>query len=225
MTKIIKIELFAILLIAIGIVWEFIMPSQSKFPVSRIVTVPVAQATLTPNPKVNAQFMLDPTKVITPTTVPTQTASQISPDGTKELYLTTTSNPDGTKDYVLTSENADGSNKQTVYTASESASVISIPFDTWSPDDKYVFVIRTFDNQTNALAMREDGQPITTNQHYINITKLFSAQNTNFTYDQTTGWASDNLLIINTKAAAGTQGTSYWFDVTNESFTPLATKF
>ena len=74
--------------------------------------------------------MLDSTIKVTPTTVPAQTTSQISPDKTKQLYLTSTSNPDGTKSYVLTSENVDGSNVHTVYTASESASVISIPFNT-----------------------------------------------------------------------------------------------
>ena len=225
MTKIIKIELLAILLIAAGLGWEFFFQTQASSQVSRVISVPMAPQLHTPTQSANAQFALAPTLAVSPTPMATQTSSQISPDGTKQLYLTSTSNPDGTKNYVLRSENSDGSNAQIVYTASESASTLSIPFNTWSPDDRYVFVNQADGGQIHALAMKADGKPITGNQTYYDLTQLFANQNSGFTYDQTTGWASNNLLIINTKASDGSQGTSYWFDVTTASLTPLATKF
>ncbi|HVZ58906.1 MAG TPA: hypothetical protein VG935_04110, partial [Patescibacteria group bacterium] len=58
-----------------------------------------------------------------------------------------------------------------------------------------------------------------------NLEGIFAESKAASTYQVTTGWAADNLLIINTKNADGSQGPSYWLGVPDLSLTVLSTKF
>lgn len=151
------------------------------------------------------------------------TASQISPDGTKMLIMKTTHNANGTLTYVFTTTDESGANSQQIYkTIVKGSENMSIPFNTWSPDNKYLFIQK---NGDNALVFKASGEPIVSDQTYFDVSDLFKAQAKKDILSRVTGWASPTLLIINTITEDNTKGSSYWFEVPTKAIIQLATQF
>lgn len=170
-------------------------------------------------------------KIITPAMVtPSEspvlgiaTASQISPDGTKNLIMKTTHNNNTTQTYEFKTSDISGSNEKQIYTATvNNNESMSIPFNAWSPDDKYVFIIK---DGNDALVFSASGGPIAIGQTYIDVTGVFGEKIQQYAYSQTTGWASPTLLIINTTKIDNTQGSSYWFEVPGKAVIQLSAQF
>lgn len=176
------------------------------------LTVPIVENNTTQN-------------IITPTVIPTisvETTSQISPDGTKKLSMKATNNPDGTHSYVFTTADGSGSNEQQIYsTKLNKPETMNIPFNTWSPDNQYVFIQKNGD----ALVFKATGEPITTDQTYLDVQDIFNQQNRKDTYKEVTGWASQTLLIVNTVNPDNTKGSSYWFEVPSKAIIQLSSQF
>lgn len=187
---------------------------------------------LTHNTKISTDFSL-PSMIVQspiPTTAPTptvQTFSQMSPDGNKKVIMTVTQKTDlDNKTYTFTTTDSQSTKQQEIYTTTlPNTESMSIPFNTWSPDDTYLFLQHTTKNGSEAFVFRGDGTPVTSTEKYLNATSLFAARNTNTIYKETTGWASETLLIINTVLSHGTQGPSYWFEVPSKAIIQLSTEF
>lgn len=166
-----------------------------------------------------------------PTPTPTQIiqkpfeVSQISPDGTKKLTMTVTINNNLAETYTFATSDIDGNNRQVIYTGTYTNETMSIPFNAWSPDDTYVFLLYTTPTQTQALVLRADGQPFTPEEPYFNAADIFTAKNTGETYHETTGWASDTLLIVNTTSQDGSKGPSYWLEIPDKAVIQLSSQF
>lgn len=167
----------------------------------------------------------NPISILNP--VPTtKTSSQISPDGTKILKMTTITNKDTTTTYSLIASNSDGQNQQSIYaTTLPSTESITIPFNTWSPDNKYVFIQHNILNGSEALVMDASGKPLVQGEQYFNAASLFTAKSTGNTYQEATGWASETLLIINTLQQDGSKGPSYWLEIPSKAIIQLSTQF
>lgn len=168
----------------------------------------------------------DTQKIIVPIAHPTlkiETASQTSPDGTKKLTMKKTYNSDGTSTFVFAVMDGSGENESNIYTTKiEASENFSIPFNTWSPDNKYVFIQK---NDTDAWVLKANGQPITTDQTYIAVEELFMAKVKNAVLKEVTGWASATLLIVNTTKEDNTKGPSYWFEVPSKAIIMLSSRF
>lgn len=163
----------------------------------------------------------------TPTFVPKiDTSSQVSPDGAKKLTLTTTTNKDETKTYAFTTAGVDNANQQSIYSITlPQAESMNIPFNTWSPDNAYVFLERSSSSGTSALVMKANGQPFADGQQSADVTVAFAAKSTGNAYKETTGWASETLLIVNTTKPDGSKGPSYWYEVPSKAIIQLSTEF
>lgn len=208
-----QIELDMVLLLvaaSVGIVFAMYYNNKSK--ISSSFSVPVMQdfqkqlATPAPAPKV-------------------ETSSQESPDGTKILTMTVTTK-DTSKTYAFTTSDAANTNQQSIYSITLSGKEsMSVPFNTWSPDNKYVFLIHNTTTGSEALVMKDNAQPFAEGEQYFNVTTLFTAKNTGNTYQETTGWASETLLIVNTTLQNGSKGSSYWFEVPSKAIIQLSTEF
>ena len=168
------------------------------------------------------QSFQSPTPAMTPNP---QITSQLSPDGKKLLTMTVTTNEDLSKSYVFATSDADGNNQKIIYSTMNTQYPISIPFNTWSPDDRYVFITETTSQGSEAIVLKADGEQITDTESSINLTKDFTAKITNSLYDETTGWASETLLLVNTKTPDGKKGLSYWFEVPSKAIISLSTQF
>jgi len=155
-----------------------------------------------------------------------QTFSQVSPDGTKKLTMTVTVNKDASKTYAFIASDAASANQQSIYEATLPATEnMGIPFNTWSPDNNYVFLQQNTASGSGSIVMKANGEPIAQGQQYFDVAALFNAQNTGNTYQETTGWASGTLLIINTKQPDGTKGPSYWLEIPSKAIIQLSTQF
>ena len=211
-----RLEFEAVIFILFGIVAGFLVLSYTKH-----TPIQLHSDAATP-----FHIAVAPTETPTPTPtyIPTtETASQISPDGTKKVVVTATKYRDNSHAYAISVDD-----EPSFYTATLSATEkLTIPFNTWSASNRYFFL----QEQTNAgpkvLVFQATGEPFSNGQQYLDLTGTFEARTAESgnTFDQATGWAEGNLIIINTKRDDGTQGTSYWYEVPSEGLIPLSTKF
>lgn len=164
-----------------------------------------------------------PSEVVAPKVTET---SQISPDGEKFVIMTATENSDGITAYQISTENADGTNKIQVYTQNlDSTRNMSVPYNTWSPDDKYFFVQENFGKDKRILVFQATGEPFSQEEPYLDAASIFKAKETGNIFDEATGWASETLIIINTVKKDGSKGYSYWFEVPSKAVIQLSTDF
>lgn len=148
--------------------------------------------------------------VVIPTFVQAESPqlTQISPDGKELLTLKKEPNKEVTT-YTFTTV------KGAFYSMTIPSNIlVSLPFNTWSPDDKYFFI-------------KQDSQfiVITPKGESINVNEKFVAKYPNLTLTDATGWASNNLLILNSNKADGSKNPSIWFEVTSGAFIQLSGRF
>ena len=134
-------------------------------------------------------------------------ASQISPDGKRTLTMKVTTSGDLTT-YSFT----DGDTVLFTKTVSKD-SQMSIPFNTWSPDDKNFFVKETHSGVTNYYAVPGEE----------NVADLFREKYPTATLQEITGWADRTLLVLNVNID-GKDG-SFWYDLASKSFIRLSNRF
>jgi hypothetical protein len=160
-----------------------------------------------------------PTVAFTPTGA---TTFQTSSDGTRKVIVTSITNKDGTTTYNVTTDN----NSHVIYSQTlPEGSSITIPYNTWSVNNTYFFIQENLGGQTKIMVFNGGGETFGNGQAFLDLTGVFAQDAPNATFAAATGWASDNLIIIQTTQANGNEGTSYWFGVPDESVTPLATQF
>lgn len=218
MTKrhLIEIDSVILFILAAGIGVAFAFYTGHKPQFTNKIYLPVMQYLQNP---------FTPPTITHPPIPQPQVTSQLSPDGTKQLTMMVTTNKDLSKTYTFATSDADGSNRQTIYTSTSITDSIGVPFNTWSPDNKYVFLERHTATGSEALIMKTNGQPITEGEKYFNVAALFTAKNTGNAYQETTGWASETLLIVNSTKQDGSRGPSYWFEVPSKAIIQLFTEF
>lgn len=147
------------------------------------------------------------------------TTSQLSSDGTHELTMKTKDNKDKTTTYLFTVVLKSDNTSQTIFNQTVSAeTTFSIPFNTFSPNNKYLFIKQTENGKDHYLVFNSSGKDFADNQTSIDITPLFEKQKPNLTLKNVTGWASETLIIVQTS------GPSFWFEMPNH-FIQLSTKF
>lgn len=164
----------------------------------------------------------------TPALPKPQIISQISSDGTKEVIMKKTYNKDNTQTYTFSTTDGLGNNEMVIFSKIlDDTKTMSIPFNTWSPDNKYFFVQeQTKDgNVTDTMAFQGSGEPFLSGEEYFNLNDLFRQRNTGNNFSEATGWASDTLIIINTTAQDNTKGSSYWFEIPSKAIIQLSTDF
>ena len=175
-----------------------------------------------PAPKATQVPTQTPPAVVATAPIDTSATSQISSDGTQRVTIQTIQATLGTQtDNILTA-----SSTQPVYSKTLSAGeTLSIPYNTWSPDNNYFFIVDNTGTTQKVLVFQANGQPFANGQSYLDLTQAYANYGSSDTFDEASGWAADGLIIILTTAPDGSEGTSYWFGVPDGSITPLATMF
>lgn len=162
-----------------------------------------------------------------PTPAPEQNIfSQISPDGTKKVAMKVTQNPDNTSTYDFSTADENGANEQSVFTKThDSSRSMTIPLNTFSPDNKYFFIQENAGDSKSIFAFQATGESFSDTEEYFDVTDLFRKKDTGSNFNEATGWASESLIIINTTKADGKKGPSYWFEIPSRAVIHLATEF
>lgn len=162
-----------------------------------------------------------------PTEIPTyeSVVSEISSDGTKRVILRTIQNNNETKAVTLLTEDSGGENTQIIFNMTlEKEKSIKIPYNTWSPDNKYFFIQENSSAGTEIKVFDAKGEPFASGENYLDLTGLFRERETVNSFSEATGWASENLIIVNAATKQNTK-VSYWFGVPSKAIIQLSTLF
>jgi hypothetical protein len=137
-----------------------------------------------------------------------------------------TENPDNTITYDLSAADSNGANQRYFLTKTlNSSKSMTIPFNAWSPDDKYFFIEEKSENSKSVFVFKATGEQFEGGETYLDATDLFNQKQTGNNFDVATGWASESLIIINTTNADNKKGPSYWFEVPSKAIIQLSTEF
>jgi len=200
-----ELSLMAGMAVGIGVV--FVLFSHLLFQTHRVVTMPAA-----PQPVTEAV----PEPTITPWS---------SPDGKKVLVMKMLKLTHESVKYsfFVTSDATATPSGQPIFSKVVSATTtMSIPFNTWSPDDQNFFIQEHTGNETHTYVLKASGQPFADGQVALDVETLFAQKNSNYGIKAITGWAAPTLLIVNTNSAdpsqsAGNPGPSFWFDISRKT--------
>lgn len=151
---------------------------------------------------------------------------QISPDGSKKVLMKVTQNNDNMTTYDFSAMDGNDANKHHIFTKTlDSLKSMTLPYNTWSPDNKYFFIQENTESGKSVLAFNASGEAFSDTEEYFDVTDLFRKKETGNNFAEATGWASESLIIINTTKEDGTKGPSYWFEIPSRAIIQLSTKF
>ena len=102
---------------------------------------------------------------------------------------------------------------------------LTIPYNTWSPDNAYVFIKEKTLTGDNYLVFSTSEQPLPNNLSLINVSALFQEKIDQYILEEITGWAGPTLLIVNVNALTVSLAPSFWFEVPSQTFIPLSIRF
>jgi hypothetical protein len=156
---------------------------------------------------------------------PVQEKSMDSPDGMETLTMESQEFEEYVR-YTFFRSVEPEIEKQKIFTKDEEPSQnLSIPYNTWSPDNMFVFIKESGSPQDTYYVFFANGEKFLNGSSYLDMQKLFAEQVSGFTITEVTGWAAPNLLLVNTKTDDGEDKVSFWFDVPSQSFIQLGTYF
>jgi len=158
-----------------------------------------------PNP------IISPTKPLSPP-ISTET---LSGDGTMKATMKSQENLDGSTVYSLFISDSSGKNSKNLYSKTVQKGSIELPINSWSPDDKYLFVLDK-EAGDNYLVFKSNGEPFISGDKFIDATSLFKKKQPGFSLSEVTGW--DGVGLMHVKAT----NASFWFDIDSQNFLQLA---
>ncbi len=147
-----------------------------------------------------------------------------SSDGEIDLEMNQTKSAD-TITWTLTASEAQEAAKNIWWQTLPQDTTISIPFNTVSPDNKYLFLKQTEPDKTSYLVLTVSGEPIISETQTIEFAELFESEYPEYIITEVTGWGGINLIVFNTDKAEGGIGPSFWYDVASRSFIRLSNRF
>ena len=147
-----------------------------------------------------------------------------SPDG--KMTLEMTEKKDGAQTtYIVNISGEDGVSRTVFNKTYDSGWSVSIPYNTFSPDNKRIFLKISGPTTVSYIVVNSSGEEIGKDNQTVEIVGRFEAKEPNYKITDVTGWAAPALMIINTDKNDGSIGPSFWFDLSNMSFVPLSTRF
>jgi hypothetical protein len=150
--------------------------------------------------------------------------SAISADGDVTLKMKQTKEAD-TITWILTAGQAEEAAKTIWWQVLPYDTTMSIPFNTVSPDNKYLFLKQTGPDKTGYLVLTVSGEPIMPETQTIEFAELFESEHPEYVITEVTGWGGIDLIVFNTDKIEGGIGPSFWFDVASKSFILLSNRF
>lgn len=148
-----------------------------------------------------------------------------SPDGKMSLTMQERREEDKSVYSFLMKDVEKGSQKEIFVKTVPMGITISIPDNTFSSDNGYVFLKEKNGSTVSYLILTSSGDEIVKDVKTLDVSGLFKAKYEDFVITEATGWAGPTLLVINTDKKESGKGPSFWFDVASKSFIRLSTRF
>ena len=163
-----------------------------------------------------------PKSLLLPSPTPALQVTNVdSPDGTEKLTMQTQKGEKSTT-YIFYISNIQNQTKTLLFSRYLSDGIMEIPLNTFSPDNKYVFLTQTTNGVSDYLVFKATGSPFSNGQNYLDVASLYAGRKINYLFDQVTGWDSPTLLHVYTNIDQAMKGPAFWFDVESQSFIQLA---
>lgn len=164
---------------------------------------------------------------LSPTATPPSQKSVIvgSPDGKWELTMKE-EKKSGNITYIFTFLSKADNTSKVIYTQTlPEGTSLSIPYNTFSPDGKYIFLKEQGSTGTRYFALSTSGGPIQADKQTVDIGSLFAEKYAEYRLTDITGWGGVNMVLINTNKEDDTTGPSFWYNVSTDSFHKLSIRF
>ncbi|MFO0703896.1 MAG: hypothetical protein U0525_04195 [Patescibacteria group bacterium] len=216
----------------------FVIEKQTKISKKQVssknVIYVAAQNTPTPTTVELSEMTDTPTPIRFPSSAPTptikkeiiiQTSSYDSPDGSKELILKKQKTEEEMKYAGTVIDKKSGDSNVILDLETTMNREIYIPYNAWSPDNLFVFLNEREGDINRFFVVSATGKNFGDGSASIDITVKFQEKLPDYILEDVTGWAAPYLLIVNAKNIDGTQGPSFWFDVSTQSFMQLWNRF
>ncbi len=146
-----------------------------------------------------------------------------SADGTVKLVMKAQLAKDGTANYTFTASEITGNNSHIILSKTVGAGEsMSIPYNSWSPDNKLVFIQYTNGSTVEYFVMKGSGESWPGGEQYFTLRAEFEKKDNGLSVTDATGWASNTLVIFTTAKEDGVNGPNYWFEVPSKAFIQLA---
>jgi hypothetical protein len=163
----------------------------------------------------------------TPPVTAAQTSSSVSPDGKLQVTMQSQKNDSlFTYTFFVGQATESGQLREPFLTKTTPIeNAFAVPFNTFSPDKKYFFLEEKETDEPHFLVFAVSTKPFRDGEQFIDVTAKFKAYTSTYTLFNITGWADEQLLIIQTKKADQSTGPSFWFEVGSQAFIQLSTRF
>jgi hypothetical protein len=183
-----------------------------------IVSVIIVGFVLHPRSQMASPYMSPtPTLPAIPVALADTETSIEAPDGKFTLNMKQKNSSDSITYVFSTKDETTGAQKEIFTKTEPSGTTLSIPANTFSPDDKYIFLKEENSGQTDYFVVTPSGT--------LDISGPFTTKYPNLTITDVTGWGGINLIIVNTDKEDGSLGPSFWFEVPGGGFIQLSTRF
>lgn len=165
----------------------------------------------------------------TPTSIPVKEEvykSEVhSADGTMKISLEKKANSKFLANYKLTASDISGAKEAVILSTTLSENKeIQIPRNSWSPDNKYLFLKENEGGKLSFFVFKATKELFPDGKEFIDVVPLFDGKKYELKLSEITGWDSNTLLHVFTQKLDGTKGPSFWFDVDNNSFYQLGSR-
>lgn len=163
-----------------------------------------------------------PILILPKPTPTTQNTDVHSPDGTMKVILRA-KEENSMMTYSFFVDDILGKNEKFIFTKNVNPNIkMAVPLNSWSPDNKYLFLIENKNGTINALIFKASTESFANNQQYLDIESLFAQHKNKHYVTDVTGWASPTLLYVTTASLEDNKkGPTFWFDMDSKTFIQL----
>ena len=137
-----------------------------------------------------------------PSPSPEQTLAGISSDGKINLEMKQEKGASAIT-WTLTAKQGEEAASTIWWQTLAAETTISIPLNTVSPDNKYMFLKQTGPDKTRYLVLTTSGKPLKSGAQTVEFAELFEAKYPEYKITEATGWGGMNLIVFNTDKAKG----------------------
>ncbi|MFC1627368.1 hypothetical protein ACFL18_02320 [Patescibacteria group bacterium] len=155
---------------------------------------------------------------------PATTLFATSADGEIALEMNQTKGTD-TITWTLIASEGDELAKKIWWQTLPQDTTMSIPFNTVSPDNKYMFLKQEGAGKTRYVVLTVSGEPIMPETQTVEFAERFEAEHPEYKITEVTGWGGINLIVFNTNKIEGGIGPSFWYEIPSGSFIRLSNRF
>lgn len=159
------------------------------------------------------------TLIPTPTPVQALESDVHSPDGTMKVIMRKENKSGSLTSYSFFTAEISGQNEKLIFTKTLSKeNAMTIPPNSFSPDNKYVFLEESGETFVNALVFKVSGEQFSENEQYRNINLLLGENKPEYFLKNVTGWASPTLVQIYIGKDISSRPSSFWFAPETKAF-------